>query len=55
MCSKAAPVLGLRDAIEQAGEAAAFLAGDGASGITGEVMYVDNGFNIMGLANEDRE
>jgi enoyl-[acyl-carrier protein] reductase I len=41
--------------IDQVGEVAAFLAGDGASAITGEVMYVDNGFNIMGLANEDRE
>ncbi|HML98869.1 MAG TPA: enoyl-ACP reductase [Tepidiformaceae bacterium] len=41
--------------IEQVGEAAAFLASDSASGITGDILYVDNGFNIMGLANEERE
>ena len=41
--------------IEQVGSAAAFLAGDGAAAITGDVLYVDNGFNIMGLANEERE
>ena len=41
--------------IEQVGAAAAFLASDGASGITGDVLYVDHGFNIMGLANEERE
>lgn len=41
--------------IEQVGAAAAFLASDGASGITGDVLYVDNGFNIMGLASEERE
>ena len=41
--------------IEQVGAAAAFLASDGASGITGDVLYVDHGFNIMGLASEEKE
>jgi enoyl-[acyl-carrier protein] reductase I len=29
--------------------AAVFLAGDGASAITGETLYVDNGFHVMGM------
>jgi len=41
--------------IEQVGAAAAFLSSDGASGITGDILYVDNGYNIMGLAVEERE
>jgi len=41
--------------IDQVGEAAAFLASDGASGITGDILYVDSGYNIMGLASEDRD
>jgi enoyl-[acyl-carrier protein] reductase I len=41
--------------IEQVGAAAAFLASDGASGITGDILYVDNGYNIMGLASEEKE
>ena len=36
------------DALE-VGETAAFLASDGAAGITGEVIYVDCGYNIMGF------
>jgi enoyl-[acyl-carrier protein] reductase I len=32
----------------EVGETAAFLAGDGSSGITGEVIHVDCGYNIMG-------
>jgi enoyl-[acyl-carrier protein] reductase I len=35
--------------IEQVGNAGAFLCSDLAAGITGEVMYVDSGFNILGL------
>ncbi len=35
--------------IEQVGNTAAFLCSDLASGITGEIVYVDNGFNIMGM------
>ena len=36
--------------IEEVGNAAAFLCSDLASGITGEIMYVDAGYNIVGLA-----
>ena len=42
--------------IEDVGNAAAFLCTDLASGITGEVTYVDAGYNILGLtgiSNED--
>ncbi|HEU0198046.1 MAG TPA: enoyl-ACP reductase [Nevskiaceae bacterium] len=35
---------------EEVGNAAAFLCSDLASGITGETLYVDAGFNIMGFA-----
>jgi enoyl-[acyl-carrier protein] reductase I len=37
--------------LEEVGNAAAFLCADLASGITGEVLYVDCGFNIVGLAD----
>ncbi len=37
--------------IEEVGNAAAFLCSDLASGITGEVMYVDAGFNVTALGN----
>ena len=36
--------------IEEVGNAAAFLCSDLASGITGEILYVDAGFNIMGFS-----
>ncbi|HHM05920.1 MAG TPA: enoyl-ACP reductase [Gammaproteobacteria bacterium] len=36
--------------IEEVGNAAAFLCSDLASGITGEIMYVDGGFNITGMS-----
>lgn len=35
--------------IEDVGATAAFLASDGARGITGEVVYVDSGYNIVGM------
>ena len=35
---------------EDVGATAAFLCGAAARGITGEVLYVDSGYNIMGLA-----
>ncbi len=35
--------------IEDVGSTAAFLCSDGASAITGEVLYVDSGYNIMGM------
>ncbi len=41
--------------IEQVGAAAAFLCSDAASGITGDILYVDNGYNIMGLSSEEKE
>lgn len=34
--------------IEQVGDLAAFLASDAASGMTGNTVYVDNGYNIVG-------
>lgn len=40
--------------IEEVGNAAAFLCSDLASGITGEVMYVDGGFNTTALGNADQ-
>jgi len=36
--------------IEEVGNTAAFLCSDLASGITGEVLYVDNGFHMVGIA-----
>jgi len=36
--------------IEEVGNAAAFLCSDLASGITGEIVYVDGGYNVAGLA-----
>lgn len=36
--------------VEEVGNAAAFLSSDLASGITGEILYVDGGYNIMGMS-----
>ncbi|MDX1459685.1 MAG: enoyl-ACP reductase [Xanthomonadales bacterium] len=36
--------------IEEVGNVAAFLCSDLASGVTGEVTYVDSGYNILGMA-----
>ncbi len=36
--------------IEEVGNTAAFLCSDLASGITGEIVYVDAGFNIVGMS-----
>ncbi len=41
--------------IEQVGNAAAFLSSDLASGITGEILHVDAGYNIMGLGDPNDE
>ncbi|MGH8175649.1 MAG: enoyl-ACP reductase FabI [Steroidobacter sp.] len=38
--------------IEDVGNAAAFLCSDLASGITGEILYVDGGFNTVGMSLE---
>lgn len=40
--------------IEEVGNAAAFICSDLASGITGEIMYVDGGFNTTALGNSDQ-
>lgn len=42
--------LGRGVTIDEVGNAAAFLCSDLASGVTGEIMYVDAGFNIMGMS-----
>ncbi len=39
--------------IEDVGNAAAFLCSDLAAGITGEITYVDSGYNIIGMAMND--
>jgi enoyl-[acyl-carrier protein] reductase I len=36
--------------IEEVGNAAAFLVSDMASGITGQVVYVDSGYSIVGMS-----
>ncbi|MGA7983354.1 MAG: enoyl-ACP reductase [Chromatiaceae bacterium] len=36
--------------IEEVGNAAAFLCSDLASGVTGDVLYVDTGYHILGMA-----
>ena len=41
--------------IEDVGNAAAFLCSDLAAGITGEILYVDSGFNIMGVQMVEKE
>jgi enoyl-[acyl-carrier protein] reductase I len=35
--------------IEEVGNAAAFLCSDLASGITGDILYVDTGYHILGI------
>ena len=37
--------------IDEVGNAAAFLCSDLASGITGEITYVDCGYNIVGVGD----
>jgi len=39
--------------IEDVGNAAAFLCSDLAAGVTGEILYVDGGFNTTGLASDE--
>jgi len=41
--------LGKNVTIDEVGNTAAFLCSDLASGITGEIIYVDAGYNIMGM------
>lgn len=49
MAEKASP-LKRNVSIEEVGNAAAFLSSDLASGITGEILYVDAGYNIVGMS-----
>ena len=35
--------------IQEVGNTAAFLASDNASAITGQTLYVDSGYNIIGM------
>jgi len=41
--------------IEDVGNAALFLASDLSARITGDVLYVDSGFNIIGIAENEAE
>ena len=41
--------LGRNVDVAEVGSTGVFLASDGSSGITGEVIYVDCGYNIMGF------
>jgi enoyl-[acyl-carrier protein] reductase I len=41
--------LGRRVEVEEVGSTGVFLASDASSGITGEIIYVDCGYNIMGF------
>lgn len=52
MLNKAADTAALKKnvTIEEVGNAAAFMCSDLASGITGEITFVDAGYNIMGIA-----
>ena len=41
--------------IDDIGATAVFLASDGAGAITGETLYVDSGYNIMGMQHTEEE
>jgi enoyl-[acyl-carrier protein] reductase I len=57
MLSHVASVAPLRRnvTIEDVGNTAAFLCSDLAAGITGEVIYVDGGFNSVGMSFGEEE
>ncbi|MCA9822306.1 MAG: enoyl-ACP reductase [Dehalococcoidia bacterium] len=52
---KAAEAAPLRRGVDihEIGATAAFLCSDGAGGITGETLYVDAGYNVMGMSEPD--
>jgi enoyl-[acyl-carrier protein] reductase I len=52
MLSHVAQVAPLRRNVstEDVGKAATFLCSDMASGVTGEILYVDNGFSTVGMS-----
>lgn len=55
MLSRAAKASPLKRnvSIEDVGNAAAFLSSDLAAGVTGEILYVDAGYNIMGMSFDE--
>lgn len=57
MLSRVAEVAPLRRNVtqEDVGNAAAFLCSDLAAGITGEILYVDGGFNTVGMSFPETE
>ncbi len=57
MMSTVAQVAPLRRnvTLEDVGNAAAFLCSDMAAGITGEVLYVDNGYSTVGMSFPEGE
>jgi enoyl-[acyl-carrier protein] reductase I len=57
MYSQFAEVAPLRENVsaEDVGNAALFLASDLSTHVTGEVLYVDSGFNIIGIADKSEE
>jgi enoyl-[acyl-carrier protein] reductase I len=57
MLSRVAEVAPLRRnvSVEDVGNAAAFLCSDLAAGITGEILYVDGGFNTVGMSFSDEQ
>lgn len=47
--------LGRHTTIEEVGDTAAFLCSDWARGITGQTIYVDSGYNIMGVMDKEED
>jgi len=47
--------LGRHITIEEVGDTAAFLCSEWARGITGQTIYVDSGYSIMGVSDKEEE
>jgi enoyl-[acyl-carrier protein] reductase I len=47
--------LGRHVTIEEVGDTAAFLCSEWARGITGQTIYVDSGYSIMGVSDKEEE